>query len=201
MYYQILGNLYMANGDYDTAEAAFDSAFALDTTFVAAPLMKARIHAIRGDTVGALALTRTYFGRETSLPEKAAFLQQLGELTGADGPDHDSAASDNYYADALYWINKIIEQNQPDPVYYLRAGVVALGLRDYQEALSFLETAHFIETRAIFLGEILFRLGQVNDALGNREQALAYYREALNSQIAAYQRDLCMQFIDHPYRN
>lgn len=201
MYYQILGNLHLANGDYDAASAAFDSALALDTTLVAAALMKARILAIRGDTTEALALTRDYFGRETSLPEKAAFLLQLGEFTHAGGPDHDSAAADNYYADALYWLNKIIEQNQPDPVYYLRAGTAALGLREYQQALSYLETAHFVETRELFLGEILLRIGQVHDALGNREQALTYYREALNSQIAAYQRDICIQFIDHPYRN
>jgi len=201
MYFQILGNLNMANGNYDAALAAFDSAYALDTTFVSAPLMKARTLAIQGDTTGALAMTRLYFGRETSIAEKAVFLLQLGELTGAGGPGHDSAAADNYYADALYWTNKIIEQSQPDPVHYLRGGIAALGLRDYPQAQTFLETAHFIETRALLLGEVLLRLGQLHDALGDREQALTYYREALNSQIAAYQRDLCIHYIDHPYRN
>ncbi|UCD16220.1 MAG: hypothetical protein JSV44_07045 [Candidatus Zixiibacteriota bacterium] len=201
IYWQILGNLHMANGEYDSAWQAFDRVCEVNSTYVSARLLQAKILSIKGDTAGAISLAEEYHGTEKTLQEKIAFQLLLGQLKAAAGTYHDSAAAEAYFSDALYWSNEVLSQSQDDPATTLRAGLAAFGLKDYQEAGKYLELAQFIETRAIFLGEILLALGKLHDVLGNRELAIEYYREGLNRQIAAYHRDLCLKYINQPYND
>ncbi|UCD93567.1 MAG: hypothetical protein JSU69_07295, partial [Candidatus Zixiibacteriota bacterium] len=80
LYQQVLGNLYLITGSYDSAWSAFDAAAALDTTFATARLLQARILTIRGDTAAAIELAEEAYGSEQTMAGKIEFLLFLGEM-------------------------------------------------------------------------------------------------------------------------
>ncbi len=90
IYWQIIGNLYMINGEYDSAWAAFDSVYAVDSTYAASKLLQAKILAIRGDTGSAIELAEEHYGREASPAGKIEFLLFLGDLYRVEGEHHDA---------------------------------------------------------------------------------------------------------------
>ncbi len=200
IYYQVLGNLNMINGDYDKAWKDFDSVFALDSTYASAKLRQAQILAIRGDTAKAIETAQKYFSVESTTPAKIEFLLFLGEMYGAPGKNHDSLQAYRSYSDALAWTKEVLASSPRDPSYQLRAGRALMGLEKYEDARSFLEVAYFTETRTFNLGEILLTLGKLNDLMGNRAQAEDYYHACLANQSAAWFQEECRRYLAEPFR-
>lgn len=201
VYWQVLGNLNMINGDYDKAWKDFDSVYALDTTYASAKLRQAQLLAIKGDTAKAIATAQKYYSVETSTPAKIEFLLFLGEMYEAPGKNHDSLQAYRSYSDALAWTREVLASSPRDPSYQLRAGQALMGLGEYEDARSFLEVARFIETRTFNIGKILLILGKLNDLTGNRTQAEDYYRACLANQSAAWHQAECRRYLDEPFRN
>jgi tetratricopeptide (TPR) repeat protein len=199
LYWQILGNLYMINGEYDSALAALDSVVAIDSTFATARLLQARIAAIRGDTAAAIETAENAYPYEQSPAGKIEFLLLLGELYGNRGTFHDSVKAEKSFTDALYWSMDMIPKAAEDPAFKLRAGLAHLGLREYEAARLYLDLSRFTELRSYYLGKTLLNLGKVYDALGNHEKAVSYYQEALKIPLSTEDRRLCEKYIDQPF--
>ncbi len=198
--WQIIGNLYLINNELDSAWAAFDSAFQLDTTYAAAKLLQAKILALRGDTVGAIKLAEEFYGKEQSPPGKIEFLLLLGALYKAPGMNQDTAKAEKYFSDAAVWSSDMMAKVPDDPVYKLRAGLAYFGLGQYHDAIQYLELARFTEQRAYHTGRILVNLGMLYDVIGDHDKAVEYYQACLASPSAQYHRELCRKYIVKPYK-
>ncbi len=201
IYYQILGNLYTINGEYDKAWSALDTVILKDSAYVTARLLQARILAIKGDTVGAVKLAEKACEKEKSAPGRIEFFLFLGKMTGAKGKAHDAAASKQHFEDALALSQQMMGQVPDDPTYKIRVGLAYLGLKEYSEADKYLNVALFIEERSFYTGEILVALGNLNDLRGKHKTAVEYYQQGLKLQLAVNQHDLCKKYIDTPYSN
>jgi tetratricopeptide (TPR) repeat protein len=199
IYWQIIGNLYLINGEYDSAWAAFDSVYAVDSTYAASKLLQAKILAIRGDTASAIKLAEEHYGREASPAGKIEFLLFLGGLYQDEGEHHDAEKAERYFSDAAVWSADMMAKVPDDPTFKLRAGLANLGLGLYDEARTFLDIAHFTEIRSYQLGRILLALGNLYDVLGDHEKAVPYYRECLANQSSAHHRELAVKYIEKPY--
>ena len=101
VYWQVIGNLNLINGNPDIAWQAFDSVFALDTTYVSAKLLQAEILSMQGDTTGAIELAEKYYSYENSPPAKIEFLIMLGRLYQGKGKYYDTTKAHRYFSDAL----------------------------------------------------------------------------------------------------
>lgn len=200
-YWQVLGNLRLLNGEYDSAWLAFDSVFALDSTYASARLLQAGIAAIRGDSARALQLAEKYYEIEKSPVARTEFLLFIGRLKESPGPDHDSAAAVRAFSDALIWANDVIRKVPDDPAHMMRVGLAHVGLRQYDKARGYLELAAFIEARAYYRGRMYLELGKLYDLLGERELALEAYRTCLANQSALWQHELSRRYIEQPYSN
>ncbi len=199
VYWQVIGNLNLINGNPDIAWQAFDSVFALDTTYVSAKLLQAEILSMREDTTGAIELAEKYYSYENSPPAKIEFLLMLGRLYQGKGKNYDSTKAQRYFSDALAWCREMIKKVPNDPAYKYRAGLALIGLRQYTEANDYLELAWFTERRVYFLGHILLERGKVNDMLGNRDEAIGFYQECLVNPSASRHQKLSRQYIDEPF--
>jgi tetratricopeptide (TPR) repeat protein len=198
-YFQILGNIDLINGDYESAGARYDEVFKIDPTYATSRLQKAEIKAIEGDTAAAVKMAEDFYGVEKSVAGKISFLLFLGEMKKSPGPWRDSAMAEQYFSDAYYWAQELMSQSSDDPTSRFWAGMALFGLGDLNEALTYLETALFLETRSFYLGDILLTLGKINDLQGNRERALAFYREAINAPISVHNHELCTRYTKQPY--
>lgn len=201
LYWQVLGNLYMINGEYDAAREALDTVLFLDSVYATAKLLQAKILAIKGDTASAVKIANDFYSVEETAAGKIEFLLFLGTLYGAKGMYYDSAKAEQYFSDALVWSNDMIPKTPDDPTFKMRAGLAHLGLGQYEEARQYLELAYFIELRAYYQGRILLNLGKLYDAQGGHNKAVEYYQEALSIPLAEFHRQLCTQYISKPYRN
>ncbi|MEW5924853.1 MAG: tetratricopeptide repeat protein [Candidatus Zixiibacteriota bacterium] len=200
LYYQILGNLFWINGEYDNALTYFDTVLTLDTTYATAGLMLAKITAMKGDTAKAIKMAEDYYNIEQNISGKMEFMLFLGEMYGSGGKNYDSARADGYYSDALIWAREMIPQAPEDPIFRLRAGLALMGLGQYDEARQYLELCSFIELRTFYLGLIKLSLGKLADLQGNHAEAIEHYRDALSVPLAEYHRKLCEQYIEKPFK-
>jgi tetratricopeptide (TPR) repeat protein len=201
VYWQVIGNLNLINGNPDIAWQAFDSVYALDTTYVSAKLLQAEILSLRGDTSAAIELAEQYYSFENSPPAKIEFLLLLGNLYQGKGENYDSTKAHRYFSDALAWCKEMIRKTPNEPAFKYRAGLALMGLGEYAEANDYLELAWFTERRAYFLGHILLERGKVNDKLGNREAAINFYQECLANPSASKHQELARQYLDKPFTN
>ncbi|UCD95541.1 MAG: tetratricopeptide repeat protein, partial [Candidatus Zixiibacteriota bacterium] len=200
LYQQVLGNLYLITGSYDSAWSAFDAAVALDTAFATARLLQARILTIRGDTAAAIELAEEAYGSEQTMAGKIEFLLFLGEMYQTGGKYYDSVKADRNFSDALVWANDMIPKAPEDPAFKLRAGLALFGLGEYEHARQHLELARFTELRAFYLGRTLLALGNLYDVLGEHDRAIEYYQKALSIPLSAHDRELCEKYAREPYR-
>ncbi len=198
-YFQIIGNIDLINGEYDSADVMYDRVMAIDSEYVTSQLQKAEIKAIRGDTAGAIKLAEDYYGREKSTPGKISFLLFLGQIKKAPGAWYDSAAAESDFNDALYWAQQLMEKSNDDPTPRFWAGMALFGLGDLNEAKAHLETALFLETRTFYLGDILMTLGKIADLQDDRQRALGFYQQALNEPISVHNHELCTLYTKQPY--
>ncbi len=199
VYWQVIGNLNMINGNLGLAWSAFDSVFAQDTTYVSAKMLQAEIMSMQGDTTGAIELAEKYYSFENSPPAKIEFLLLLGRLYEGKGKYYDSTKASRSFSDALAWCREMIKKAPNDPAYKYRAGMAYIGLGQYREANDFLELAWFTERRAYFMGHILLELGKVNDLLGNRDEAIKFYQDCLDWPSASQHQELSRQYINKPF--
>ncbi len=201
VYHQILGNLYIIDGKYDKGWKELDTVYALDSTYVSSRLLQAKILAIKGDTVAALKLADDYYQAEKTPAGKIEFLLFLGRIYAQKGKYQNAATAQQNFTDALAWSTELIGKAPEDPIHKLRAGLACLGLKEYGTASDYLRIAEFTESRPLFLGEILTALGNLSDLQGNHKEAAGYYQRALEYPLSVYQHDLCIRYIDKPYKN
>ncbi|SYZ72694.1 hypothetical protein TRIP_C20809 [Candidatus Zixiibacteriota bacterium] len=199
IYYQILGNLYLIDGQYDQAWSALDTVLLKDSTYATARLLQAKITAIRGDTAGAIRIAEKVYDIEKSVPGKIEFLLFMGKMEGSPGVWRDTAKAENHFSEALGMTLQMMAQIPDDPTYKIRAGLASLGLHEYDKAGQYLDVAYFTEQRSYYLGEVLLALGNLEDLQGKRKAATEYYQQGLRLPLAVYQRDLCTKYIDKAY--
>lgn len=201
VYHQIMANLYIINGKYDDGWRESDTVYAHDSNYVSSQLLKARILVIKGDTAQALRLAGDFYQAEKSTAGKIEFLLFLGKIYGQKGKYHNGATARQNFSDALAWSTEMISKSPDDPIHKLRAGLAYLGLKEYGKASEYLKMAEFTELRPLFLGEILIALGNLDDLRSDHKEGIMYYQRALSYPLSVYQRDLCVKYIDKPYKN
>jgi tetratricopeptide (TPR) repeat protein len=91
-------------------------------------------------------------------------------------------------------------QTPHDPINYLVAGQALALMGDYGMAQENLETAHFLETRPYFLGQVLLELGKLSDLKGERDRAREYYDEVSSINAGAYQKALTKRYLETKYK-
>nr|MBN2278843.1 hypothetical protein [candidate division Zixibacteria bacterium] len=200
VYYLILGNLAMINGEYDHAWTLMDTVLASDSTYSTALLQMAMIRLIKGDTALALDLARKGLIQEETVAGKIEYLLFLGELYDTPGKYRDSAKVEENYKEALLSATDLMQKVPQDPAMKLRVGMALMGLRRYDEARQYLEVARFTEQRTFYLGRIALYLGRLYDLMNDRDRAMEYYREGLGPGVASYHRDLCQHYLEQPYK-
>ncbi len=199
LYLQILGNLYLINGLYDSAAQFFDRAYAMDSMITTAKLNLARANFYQGDTSKALEIAEEYYIKESSTPGRIEFLLFMGHIYKLPGPWHDSAKAYQSFGDAAIWAEEMIPKSPQDPASKMRAGLAYLGLGEYERARQYLEFAHFTELRSYHLGRTLIALGRLYDLTNRHERAIEYYQEALSHSIAVHQEKLAREYIVTPF--
>jgi tetratricopeptide (TPR) repeat protein len=201
LYHQILANLHIIDGKYDRAWKELDTVAMRDSSYATSYLLKAKISAIRGDTAEAIRLAEEFYPAEKNPAGKIDFLLFLGQIHGRRGTYYNRVAAEQYFSDALAWSGELLAKATDDPQHKLRAGLACLGLKEYGKAEQYLKIAEFTEKRPFFMGEILMALGNLNDLRGDRDKGIEFYQRCLAYPLAERQRELCLKYIDAPFKD
>ncbi|HVP37421.1 MAG TPA: hypothetical protein VMT04_10535 [Terriglobales bacterium] len=173
----ILGNLYLLEGQKDSAQAEYLKAVRLDTNY-ASPWIK----------LGGILLDQGQIDKATEDFEKAKKLNPTTEdwmeifsgLAKVYSAKKDtSQAKQNLYS-ALQYSNYYLSSLKTissEP--YLKIGQIYLSLGAADSALVPLKLAEFLEDRPSYLGEIYLGLGEAYQQKGEKDGAKAYFQQVL----------------------
>jgi tetratricopeptide (TPR) repeat protein len=192
-----LGNLLLAQGLLEEAEAKYRLALAEDTMDHYQPVYKLGVIA---HAEGELDTARTYLERalqlRSSIPIRVDMRLQLGDIL-ADLGKPDSAR--HFYQLALDSAKILLGTFNDRPLFHLRVARAALRLGEPRLALEKLQTEFFLEERMFYVGQILLAMGQAHDLLDERDQAEGYYKQVFAFPTAWLDRRLAEQYLETPY--
>jgi tetratricopeptide (TPR) repeat protein len=181
-----LGSYQMMNGYYDSAFASFNKAKKIDSTNQLVNFNIALYYLLRNDSAKA----RQILVNNLSIAKGA---QAQGEsrvtlanllMTSKDKSEHAKAAK--MYQETISNFSKSLQINGADASLYMWIGISYLGLGDLDNALSFLHTAEFLETRPFYQGMIDLWLGKAYLASNKKDSADTYLAQVMSVSSAAY---------------
>lgn len=198
------GNLLLADGLYDSARVIFRRALTVDSTMKSAWYKLGESFYWQGLTDSAEYYITLDFTQNPSQLSRAASAIVLGEYALMRS---DTVAATGYYTKALAAMQQLMAAIKTEPAFLLRLGQARMGLAicgkdSLAGARSDLEKALFFEvhpTRTIYLTRILFELGRVADLQGRRDEATAYYRQALQLPMAVDLKRALEKYLQKPF--
>ncbi|NOY89083.1 MAG: tetratricopeptide repeat protein, partial [FCB group bacterium] len=104
-----------------------------------------------------------------------------------DSPDKaQQKKATQYYQEAISMFKQALQINGSSASAYMWIGIAYLGLDDMDNAINYLHTAAFIETRPFYLGMINFWLGKAYEKTGEKKKAREFFGKVLSLPSADY---------------
>ncbi len=204
-YLIIYGNLLLIDGQYDSALTMYNRLLKVDSTIKTALNKMGQTFYWEDKIDSAHFYLLRDIDEDPSQLSKASSAILLGELALTEG---DTTAATDYYNQALAFMDQIYQFGKTWPAYLLRIGEAHLGLamcgtEDLSAAQQYLESGLYFEvhpTRVIFLTRILKELGKLADLQGRRDDALAYYQQALSFPLPPAFEAEVRQYVASPFK-
>ncbi|MEW6050750.1 MAG: hypothetical protein AB1644_06770 [Candidatus Zixiibacteriota bacterium] len=194
-----LAGYQMMNGIYDSAFANLQRARHLDTSNQAVKFNLAVNYRARGDDSTA----RKYLDEVVhSSVDRSASSQArvlLADLLLTDGDPEDRKKAEQYCRESAGMWEQTVGSHNQSPITSLWIGAAYLGLGDTGNAVDYLVSAEYLETRPFFLGMINLLLGKAADLRGERNAARDFYGKVVTLPSADYHQREARRYLDHPY--
>lgn len=203
-YLLVYGNLFLLDGQYDSARSIYTRTMAVDSTVKTALLKIGESYYWQRKTDSAeFYLARNTAEDKSQLSQSSSAIM-LGELTLARG---DTAAAIGYFEQALGLMQQLAEMGKSNPPFLMRMGEAHVGLSmcgksSLPTARTYLESALYFEiypTRAIFIARILNDLGMVADLEGKHDEAISYYQKALAYPMQPAMEERIRSYVVTPF--
>lgn len=189
----------LMNGEYDLAQDHLIMAQTLDSTNQLVTFNMGLCHLVKGEDDEA----REMFSRIVNDPKGGAGRLEsqslLGHMLLATKDDKARNEAINYFTQVVNMLSRSTSRDAPAASESMWQGICYLGLEDTGNALEFLNTALFLETRPFYVGMIQLWLGKVADIRGEREVARSHYGQVLALSSAVYHQEEARQFLQTPY--
>ncbi|HKK21506.1 MAG TPA: hypothetical protein VJ983_08545, partial [candidate division Zixibacteria bacterium] len=181
-----LGSYQMMNGYYDSAFASFNKAKQIDSTNQLVNFNIALYYLERNDSAKARQILVNNLSVAKGAQAQGESRVTLANLlmTSKDKSEHAKAAK--MYQETISNFSKSLQINGADASLYMWIGISYLGLRDLDNALSFLHTAEFLETRPFYQGMIDLWLGKAYLTSNKKDSADTYLAKVMSVSSAAY---------------
>lgn len=184
-----LGSYEMMIGDYNKALNDFEKANSIDSLDININFNLALCKAQMGDTATALELLDKK-GRPN--PKGSAYHLQSDILKAwlleNSNSDADRAKADTLYKRSLLTLRQGLQTNNSSSSLYLWAGICYYGLGQYEDAMNYLNTAGFLETRYFYRGMINLWLGKTHIKRDEKDLAKTYLNLVIDSKSAEYNK-------------
>lgn len=115
------------------------------------------------------------------------------------GDENDHAEAERYFNEARSIYAQILNMNNASPSAQMWYGMAMVGLGIQGDAIDFLNTALFLESRPFYIGMIYLWLGKAHDLHGEREMARDYYGKVLALPSADYHQKEARRYLDQPF--
>lgn len=194
-----LAGYKMMNGLYPEARRDLEHGLALDSTNTLLRCNLGLNDLIVGDTLTARQALMEIAGNPARVQAQAEARIMLADILSASGQEGDESRAQGYYQAGLNSFAQQLQLSLTNPSAHLWMGMASLGLKDIDNARSYLESALFMEMRPFYVGMINLWLGKVNDVMGQRQTARDYYGAVLAGAAAQYHQEEARRFLKQPY--
>lgn len=202
--HMVYGNLMLIDGRYDSSIAVYSDLYKRDTTVKTTFYKKGEAFWYNNEPDSAEYYFYKDIAEDPSQLSQASSGIFMGTISLMAG---DTSKARDYYAGALDAMEHIYQFGRTRPGYLLRLGQAHLGLAlcdnvPLATARSFLEQARYFEVhpkRVIFITRILRELGKISDLEGNRDEAVALYREAMSYPLSPHAANELRQYLVKPF--
>ncbi|MCK4632524.1 MAG: hypothetical protein KAT79_04595 [candidate division Zixibacteria bacterium] len=193
------GSYKMMNALYSEAIEDFNKALQLDSTHQMSRFNLAIAHINTGNDSTAISLFREVIasaGKEGAQGESRVL---LGNLLLKSNDENDRKEAERVLSEAQSIFAGALQTNRASASSYMWIGVASCGLGQLEGAITYLETALFLESRPFYLGLINLWLGKAHDLNGDHTRAREYYGRTLGVPSAAYHQDEARRYLETPF--
>lgn len=190
-----LGSYRMMCGEYDEAFECFTKAKSLDSLNHMINFNLALYYSIKGENNKARKLLVNNITNTQGTPAQGETLVLLANILSQSEKKSDLEKASEYYSLAIRIFNQSLQTNPSASPLLMWSGIAYAGMYDYKNALDFLHTAEFIETRPFYIGMINLWLGKVNIATGDKDIAGEYFNKVLSNLSADYHQNEAREYL------
>jgi len=189
----------MMNGYYDSALSDLRTGLSLDSTNQMLRFNLGVYYLYNDRPDSALAQFRDIItnGSDQDAQGESRVMAGFLLLKKGDKKDHDEA--ERYFNEARSIYAQILNMNNASPSAQMWYGMCMVGLGIYGDAIDYLNTALFLESRPFYVGMIYLWLGKAHDLHGERELARDYYGKVLALPSADYHQKEARRYLDQPF--
>ena len=201
LYLHRVADLSIACGNLAEADRAVEELARLDTAQASvAEFTFGRLALLRGDTTKAIEHLNESLRRNQDLAMEAEAAIRLGFIYATPGPFTNPALATANFDQAQRATRLLLQQNPGGSTQLLRLGLALLGSKNFSAARQNLEAALFLEFRAQYHERAILALGNLADAEGKRDEALARYNEITADKLTATGRAEVARWKTAPFR-
>lgn len=191
-----LGSYKMMVGEYDEALECFTKAKSLDSVNQMTNFNLALYYIIKKDNAAAKELLINNLSNQKEAQAQGESRLMLANILNQSDEKSNLEKAAEYYNQGLSIFAQMIQSNSSAPSLYMWCGIASLGLYDYANALNYLHTAEFIETRPFYMGMINLWLGKTYLANEEPEIAREYFTKVLSEYSADYHQKEAREYLD-----
>jgi len=179
--WNILGNIQLILGEFDSSKKNYHKAAALDTNYTDPFISLGKIFLISEEYDSA----RIYFDlAEKKNPGLEGIIDLNLGRTEIHRVSGDSLGAEGKAREALRFSRNFLSQVPEKAVPYLKVGESFLELGFPDSALRYLELAEFLEDRPFYQGELFLAMGKAYLFTGEKDLAQVYLQKVLDTPCA-----------------
>ena len=191
-----IGSYKMMSGEYEPALAAFNKADELDTTNQMVSFNLALYYSIKDENDKAREILINNVSNQKGARAQGETRVRLANILNESEVKSDLELAAAHYNHSLNYFLQSLQSNSSVPSLYMWAGIAYLGLHDYGNAINYLHSAEFMETRPFYQGMIYLWLGKAYLANDEPEQAREFFSQVLTVYAADYHQTEARKYLD-----
>ncbi len=197
MDWMALGSYQMMNGYYDSAFVSFNRARALDSTNELVNFNIAIYYLQKGQADQARRILTDNLSTEKGAQAQGESRVTLANLLKDSPSKEEQQKAARMYHETINNFSQALKASGSSASLYMWIGISYLGLNDTENALNYLHTAEFLETRPFYQGMIDLWLGKAYLATHDRKSADSYLSRVMSGASADYHQREARELLEH----